>query len=158
MLICGKESRKSGLSLCSFRAGIILKRWGIPLQRFGISSVVNQLIVKNLYLRVECFHPLGGDGSEGLWHILRSPNGLRDCRQRWRRGIWRICSISKRASDGGKKTGVDGSMDWSIVQPFISRGRMPNFRDPAEYRETIIARMSRLQLVKWLEFNPNRRL
>ena len=105
MLICGKESRKREPSLCSFRAGIILKRWGIPLQRFGISSVVNQLIVQNLYLHVECFHPLGEDGSEGLWHILRSPNGLRDCRQRWRRGIWRICSISKRASDGDKKTG-----------------------------------------------------
>jgi len=49
-------------------------------------------------------------------------------------------------------------MDWSIVQLFISRGRMPNFRDPAGYRETIIARMSRLQQVKWLEFNPNRQL
>ena len=66
---------------------------------------MNQLIVQNLYLHVECFHPLGEDGSEGLWHILRSPNGLRDCRQRWRRGIWRSCSISKRASDGDKKTG-----------------------------------------------------
>ena len=30
-------------------------------------------------------------------------------------------------------------MDWSLVQPFISRGRMPNFRDPAGYRETIIS-------------------
>ena len=35
--------------------------------------------------------------------------------------------------------GVDGSMDWSLVQPFISRGRVPNFCDPAGYRETIIS-------------------
>ena len=30
-------------------------------------------------------------------------------------------------------------MDWSFVRPFISCGRMPNFRDPAGYRETIIS-------------------
>ena len=54
--------------------------------------------------------------------------------------------------------GVDGSMDWSLMQPFIARGRVPNFRDPTGYRETIIAHVSRLQQVKWLEFNPNRRL
>jgi membrane protein len=35
--------------------------------------------------------------------------------------------------------GVDGSMDWSLMQPFIARGRVPNFRDPAGYRETIIS-------------------
>ncbi|MBB1537132.1 MAG: hypothetical protein HG459_001795 [Bacteroidia bacterium] len=49
-------------------------------------------------------------------------------------------------------------MDWSLVRPFIMRGRVPNFRDPTGYRETIIAHVSRLQQVKWLEFNPNRRL
>ena len=45
-------------------------------------------------------------------------------------------------------------MDWSIVQPFISRGRMPNFRDPAGYRETIISEA----IAERLDLDTGRRL
>lgn len=53
---------------------------------------------------------------------------------------------TRESMQGCVVKGVDSSMDWSLLQPFMVRGRTPNFTDSVHFNEALIAEVTAQRL------------